>query len=89
MLFFGFIGFILRELKFPMAPLILGLVLGDLLEKNLTRGLVLSGGSLVPFFTRPVCAALAAITILSILWSIPAVSQAVRNLLRRQRAGET
>src|SRR5919109_2325622 len=56
MLFFGLVGFMLRELKFPMAPLILGLVLGDLLEKNLTRGLVLSGGSIAPFFTRPVCA---------------------------------
>ena len=76
MLVFGLIGFVLRELKFPMAPLILGLVLGDLLEKNLTRGLVLSDGSLLPFFTRPVCAVLAAITILSILWSIPAVNQA-------------
>ena len=60
MLVFGLIGFVMRELKFNMAPLILGLVLGDLLEKNLTRGLVLSGGSLLPFFTRPVCAVLAA-----------------------------
>ena len=58
MLFFGVIGFILRELKFPMAPMILGLVLGELLEKNLTRGLVLSDGSIAPFFTRPVCAIL-------------------------------
>jgi putative tricarboxylic transport membrane protein len=86
MLFFGFMGFILRELKFPMAPMILGLVLGELLEKNLTRGLVLSGGSLAPFFTRPVCAVLSAITILSILWSIPAANQGVRNLFRRRRA---
>jgi putative tricarboxylic transport membrane protein len=86
MLFFGFLGFILRELKFPMAPMILGLVLGELLEKNLTRGLVLSGGSIVPFFTRPVCAVLSAITILSILWSIPAVNGAVRGLFRRSRA---
>jgi putative tricarboxylic transport membrane protein len=87
MLFFGVVGFVMRELKFNMAPLILGLVLGDLLEKNLTRGLVLSGGSLVPFFTRPVCAVLAAITILSVLWSIPAVNQAVRNLFRTRRVG--
>jgi putative tricarboxylic transport membrane protein len=86
MLVFGLIGFVMRELKFNMAPLILGLVLGDLLEKNLTRGLVLSGGSIVPFFTRPVCAVLAAITILSILWSIPAVNRSVRNLIRRPRA---
>ena len=86
MLFFGLVGFVLRELKFPMAPMILGLVLGDLLEKNLTRGLVLSDGSIVPFFTRPVCAILSAITILSILWSIPAVSQSVRGLFRRRPA---
>jgi putative tricarboxylic transport membrane protein len=66
-----------------MAPMILGLVLGDLMEKNLTRGLVLSEGSLVPFFTRPVCAVLAGITIIAILWSIPTVNRAVRAALRR------
>ena len=84
MLVFGLIGFVMRELKFNMAPLILGLVLGDLLEKNLTRGLVLSGGSLTPFFTRPVSAVLAALTVISVLWSIPAVSKGARRLVRRQ-----
>ena len=87
MLVFGLIGFVMRELKFNMAPLILGLVLGDLLEKNLTRGLVLSGGSLVPFFTRPVCAILAALTVVSIVWSIPGVSDRVKRLF--SRAGST
>ena len=85
MLVFGLIGFVMRELKFNMAPLILGLVLGDLLEKNLTRGLVLSGGSLLPFFTRPVCAVLSAMTILSVLWSIPAVNRGVRSAFVRRR----
>ena len=84
MLVFGLIGFVMRELKFNMAPLILGLVLGDLLEKNLTRGLVLSDGSLLPFFTRPVCAALSALTIVSVLWSIPAVNRGVRNAFARR-----
>jgi putative tricarboxylic transport membrane protein len=60
-------------------------VLGDLLEKNLTRGLVLSGGSIVPFFARPVCMVLAALTILSILWSIPALNEGMRSLFRRPR----
>jgi putative tricarboxylic transport membrane protein len=82
---FGLIGFVMRELKFNMAPLILGLVLGDLLEKNLTRGLVLSGGSLLPFFTRPVCAVLSPMTILSVLWSIPAVNRSVRAVFARRR----
>jgi putative tricarboxylic transport membrane protein len=87
MLAFGFIGFVMRELKFNMAPLILGLVLGDLLEKNLTRGLVLSSGSLLPFFTRPVCAVLSAMTIISIIWSIPSVNTGVKSALRRAWAG--
>ena len=84
MLVFGLIGFVLRELKFPMAPMILGLVLGDLLEKNMTRGFVLSDGSLVPFFTRPVSAVLAALTIGSILWSIPAISNRVVAAFQRK-----
>ena len=54
MLAFGILGFILRQLNYPMAPLVLGIVLGDLLEKSLRRGLVLSDGSLAPFFLRPI-----------------------------------
>ena len=55
MLAFGIIGFFLRQLNYPMAPLVLGIVLGDLLDKNLRRGLTLSDGDLSPFFTRPIC----------------------------------
>ena len=87
MLVFGLIGFVMRELRFPMAPLILGLVLGDLLEKNFTRGLVLSDGSLLPFFTRPVSGVLAAVTIFAILWSIPSVAERLGGLFRRRAAG--
>ncbi|HEX2548111.1 MAG TPA: tripartite tricarboxylate transporter permease, partial [Ramlibacter sp.] len=58
MVAFGIIGFILRRFGYPMAPLVLGIVLGDLLEKNLRRGLVLSDGDLTPFFTRPISAVL-------------------------------
>jgi putative tricarboxylic transport membrane protein len=54
MLGFGVLGFILRQLNYPMAPLVLGIVLGDLLEKSLRRGLVLSDGNLEPFFMRPI-----------------------------------
>ncbi|MBM3525337.1 MAG: tripartite tricarboxylate transporter permease, partial [Alphaproteobacteria bacterium] len=84
MLFFGVVGFILRELKFPMAPMILGLVLGDLLDKNLLRGLVLSAGDIAPFFTRPQSMVLAALTFLAALWSIPAVSNAIGRLFSRR-----
>jgi putative tricarboxylic transport membrane protein len=78
----GLVGFVLRELRFPMAPLVLGIVLGDLLDKNLLRGLVLSGGDLTPFFTRPISMGLCALTLAAAAWSIPGVS----GLLRRRRA---
>ena len=46
MVAFGLLGFLLRTFGYPVAPLVLGIVLGDLLEKNLRRGLVLSDGDL-------------------------------------------
>ena len=82
MLAFGIIGFILRELKFPMAPLVLGIVLGDLLDLNLRRGLQLSNGDLAPFFTRPISAVICIIIVLTLVFSVPAVSRIVRGLFR-------
>ncbi|MBN9407934.1 MAG: tripartite tricarboxylate transporter permease [Burkholderiales bacterium] len=70
MLAFGLIGFFLRHYGYPMAPLVLGIVLGDLLEKNLRRALVLSDGDLTPFFTRPISAAVAALIFGTIAWKL-------------------
>ena len=70
MLAFGLIGFVLRHFGYPMAPLVLGIVLGDLLEKNLRRALVLSDGDLTPFFTRPISAVLATLIIGSVAWKL-------------------
>ncbi len=75
MLLFGVLGFVLRKFHFPVAPLVLGIVLGDLLEKSLRRGLVLSDGDLSPFFTRPISAVLASLIGLVILLRVPAVKR--------------
>lgn len=83
MLFFGIVGFLLREMKFPMAPLVLGIVLGDLLDQNLRRGLALTNGDPSPFFTRPISACICAVIVLTILMSIPAVSTRVTALFTR------
>ena len=76
MLFFGVVGFALRQLNFPMAPLVLGIVLGDLMEKSLRRGLVLSDGDLVPFLTRPISFVLFALIAATILLNVPSVHRA-------------
>ena len=79
MLAFGLIGFALRHYGYPMAPLVLGIVLGDLLEKNLRRALILSDGDLTPFFTRPIAGTVAALIFATIAWR-------VWSLYRRPRA---
>lgn len=82
MVAFGLIGYVLRRFGFPVAPMVLGIVLGDLLEKNFRRGLVLSDGDLLPFFTRPISAVLAGGILLIVLLRLPAV----RKLFARRPA---
>ena len=79
MLVIGVGAFFLRRRGYEMAPFVLGLVLGELLDKSLRRGLVLSDGSLAPFFTRPICMALAGITIFTMLMYVPAFNQRLRS----------
>ena len=88
MVFFGIAGFILREMKFPMAPLVLGIILGDLLDLNLRRGLMLTNGDPTPFFTRPISAVICLIIVFTILMSIPAVSKRVKAVLGRGKKEE-
>lgn len=53
MLVFGAVGFVMRLTGYPAAPLVLGLILGPYVEVNLRRTLLISEGSLAPFFMRP------------------------------------
>jgi putative tricarboxylic transport membrane protein len=84
MIVFGIIGYYMREMDYPVAPLVLGIILGDILDKNLRRALILSDGAILPFFTRPICAVIAAITLLTIVskmrWFQAATGAAVRGV---------
>jgi putative tricarboxylic transport membrane protein len=82
MVFFGIVGFVLREMKYPMAPLVLGIILGDILDKNLRRALVLSDGDITPFFTRPISAVLWITTALVIVLALPPVQRAMTRFMR-------
>jgi putative tricarboxylic transport membrane protein len=80
MLAVGVGAFFLRRKGYPMAPFVLGLVLGSLLDKSLRRGLVLSDGSIIPFFTRPICMVLATVTIFTMLLYVPSFNRAVKRV---------
>jgi hypothetical protein len=54
MVAFGVVGFYLESQRVPVAPLILGLILGPMVEENLRAGLIKTGGSFGPFLTRPI-----------------------------------
>jgi putative tricarboxylic transport membrane protein len=80
MLAVGVGAFFLRRKGYQMAPFVLGLVLGNLLDKSLRRGLVLTDGSMVPFFTRPICIAFASVTIFTMLLYVPAFNRAAHRV---------
>jgi putative tricarboxylic transport membrane protein len=88
MLAFGLLGFVLREMKYPMAPLVLGLVLGDILDKSLRRGLVLTDGGLAPFFTRPISLVLWVTILITVLLSFNTVRRALARALRGRPSAE-
>jgi putative tricarboxylic transport membrane protein len=51
---FGILGFLMSKVGIPTAPLVLGLILGPIVEKNLTRIQIISNGSIASLFTRPI-----------------------------------
>jgi putative tricarboxylic transport membrane protein len=62
--FFGFLGYAMRKLDYPQAPLILGLVLGDAMERALRQSLMMSQGDLSILVSRPLSAGLLVLTAL-------------------------
>jgi putative tricarboxylic transport membrane protein len=63
MLIFGVIGYVFKKLDYPLAPLVLALVLGDLAENSLRQSLIMSQGSLTIFFIRPISGVISALAI--------------------------
>jgi putative tricarboxylic transport membrane protein len=73
---FGFIGYVFIKLEVEPAPLLLGFVLGPMMEENLRRALLLSRGDPAVFFTRPISATLLVISaILIVIVLLPAISK--------------
>jgi TctA family transporter len=86
---FGLIGYLMMRLELDAAPLMLGFILGPMLEENFRRALLLSRGSFTTFFTRPISGSLMALIGAFILWQVVTfVLQARgRKALQAQAAG--
>jgi TctA family transporter len=71
---FGIIGFVWMKLEMPPAPMLLGFVLGPLMEENLRRALLISRGDPTVFFTRPISLGfMIATALIIIVMVLPAV----------------
>jgi TctA family transporter len=64
---FGIIGYVFNKLRMEPAPLLLGLILGPMMEENLRRALLLSRGDWSTFITRPLSAGLLVVCVLMLL----------------------
>jgi TctA family transporter len=65
---FGIIGYVMEENGYPVAAMVLGIVMGTMVEQAFVTSLIKSDGSILPFFERPVSAVLAACTIAAFAW---------------------
>ncbi len=74
---FGLLGYAMKKLKYPIVPLILAMVLGNLVEKSLRQALVLSAGSFDVFYTRPITAVFLLIALLA--YCSPLIRMALRK----------
>jgi putative tricarboxylic transport membrane protein len=78
---FGIAGYILRKADYPLAPLVLALVLGPIMEKSFRQTMIAEHGNMMAFVERPISGALVALAALFVATPL------LRALLRRSRAG--
>jgi TctA family transporter len=71
-LVFGVLAFVLEENGFPVAPAILGVVLGQMMEENFIKSMIKSDGDITAFVTRPIAGFLAVSTFIILLWPVGA-----------------
>ena len=86
-LIFGIVSYFLRRMGFQLVPILLGIVLGPLAEKNFRRAMVISEGSFSIFFTRPISCAFILIAIVSV--AIFGIRNYKSRKLAKQNTAET
>jgi putative tricarboxylic transport membrane protein len=70
MMVFGVVGYLFKKLKYPLAPLVLALVLGKMAESSFRQSMLLSDGSLSIFWANPLVGSIAGLAILMLVWPL-------------------
>jgi putative tricarboxylic transport membrane protein len=80
---FGVVGYAMRKFSYPLAPMLLGFILGPMLEKYFRQALVISERDYTIFFRKPISLFFMIVTILFVAWTVHKMSRA-----RRQAKGQ-
>ncbi len=83
MLLFGVVGYVFKKLSYPLAPLVLALVLGDLAESSFRQSMLISNGSLTIFWSNWLVGSICTLAVTMLFW--PLISAGL-TWLRRGRA---
>jgi putative tricarboxylic transport membrane protein len=80
MLIFGVVGYVFKKLDYPLAPMVLALVLGDAAESSFRQAMLISQGSLGVFFSNWLVGGLTSLALFALLW--PLISAVVARLMK-------
>ena len=80
MVIFGLMGYVFKKLQYPLAPLVLALVLGDMAESSFRQSILMSQGQLSIFIDTPLAGSITALALIILIW--PLATQ-LRQLRRR------
>ncbi len=86
MLVFGVVGYLFKKLKYPLAPLVLALVLGDMAEASFRQAMLLSQGSMTIFWSNPLVGSITGLAMVLLLW--PTIGFMKRMARRREAPPE-
>ncbi len=75
MMGFGVVGYVFKKLDYPLAPLVLALVLGDMAENAFRQSLLGSSGSLLVFVSNPLVASITALALIMLFWPLVGAAQ--------------
>ncbi|WP_144440585.1 tripartite tricarboxylate transporter permease [Limnochorda pilosa] len=79
MLFFGVVGYFLERYDYPLAPMVLGIILGPMAEGEFRRSMMMFQGSFLPFLTRPISVVLILLIIAALVIPLVRVYKEVRS----------
>src|SRR3712207_4753681 len=85
MLVFGVIGYLFKKLSYPLAPLVLALVLGDMAESSFRQAMLLSQGNLSIFWSNPLVGSITVLALIMLFW--PLISMALGGARAKPKSG--